>query len=348
MKSRTVILLAAVAVVVAGAAWLFSRPPASVSEAVESARGTLVFPDLAAHLAQASEVDITNKGHTLVIRRQGAVWGLPDRGGYPVQTRRLRELLTGLTLLRITEPRTKDPRLLESLGLGNPESPTSTANLVRVRDAKGDVLAALVVGHRRVYTQGDMPDSVYIRRPGEDQSWLAEGRIPTEADPQLWLQRQITDIDPAEVASVVVHRGDSVLRFGRVDGKEALLQPAGAPPLDRYRLGDVFRALQTLTLDDVKPAGSSPAPVTGDARFTLVDGTTITVSVFAPTEPAGVQPGAETVWIQLAVSGNSAQAQALASRLTGWSYQVGSWKEKAFVPLLSDLILKPAVPPAAK
>ena len=47
--------------------------------------------------------------------------------------------------------------------------------------------------------------------------------------------------------------------------------------------------------------------------------------------------------------GDSEAAQKLAARVKGWTYQVGAWKEKAFVPTLDDLKAeeKPAAAPPA-
>src|SRR3954447_26636313 len=150
MKSRTAIILAALAVVVVGAAVLFGRLPAAVTRSAAVAPGTLVFPGLAPKLQQATRVEITSKGQLLVITRKEGSWGLADRGNYPVQQDKLRELLTGLTELRVTEARTADPALYERLGVGDPGSATSTANLVKVLDGSGNLLAELIVGHRRV------------------------------------------------------------------------------------------------------------------------------------------------------------------------------------------------------
>jgi len=333
MRSRSAILLAALAVVVLAAAWFFGRPPASVSESVAVPPGTLVFPGLAGNLASAARVEITGKGQTLVIVRNGGGWGLADRGNYPVQQDKLRELLTGLTELSITEPRTADPALLEQLGLGDPASATSTANLVKLLDDKGGVLAQLIVGHRRVRTQGNLPESIYVRRPGENQSWLAEGRLPVDADPQLWIDRDIADIDNKRVASVVVHRGDTALEFGRDGDKVALKAPADHPKLDDYRLEDVFRSLETLTLTDVKPAAEEPGDKVGTATITLSDGTVVEVTVFAVAK-ASAEP---EIWTQYAVRGDADAAKKLAARLSGWTYEVGAWKEKSFVPTLDDL-----------
>jgi hypothetical protein len=264
-----------------------------------------------------------------------------------VQQDKLRELLTGLTELRITEPRTADPALLEQLGVGDPTSATSTAALVKVLDAKGNVLAQLIVGHRRVRTQGDVPESIYVRHPGDNQSWLAEGRLPVDADPQLWFDRDIANIDNARVASVEVHRGDTVLQFARDGGKMVLKSPAEHPKLDDYKVEDVFRALETLTLTDVRPAAQEPGTQIGTASLTLTDGSVVNVTVYGAPKADAKTPGEQDIWTQYAVTGTTDDARKLAARVKGWAYQVGSWKEAAFVPTLDDLKADEKAPAAA-
>ena len=262
-----------------------------------------------------------------------------------MQQDKLRELLTGLTELRLTEPRTADPALLERLGLGDPASATSTATLVRVLDGGGQVLAELIIGHRRVRAQANLPETVYVRRPGDTQSWLAEGRVPVDGEAQLWLDRDIANIESGRVASVTVHRGDTVLEFARDGGKPALKLPAEHPKLDEYRVEDVFRGLENLTLIDVKPAAAAPGERIGTATITLTDGTAVEVTVFAAAKPDAKDAADKAIWTRYAVRGNSEEAKRLAARLQGWAYEVGSWKEKSFVPTLDDL--KAEAPPAA-
>ena len=60
---------------------------------------------------------------------------LPSKGGYPVRQDKVRELLVGLTELRLTEPRTANPDMLDRLGLDDPTREGSTATLLRVPDA---------------------------------------------------------------------------------------------------------------------------------------------------------------------------------------------------------------------
>lgn len=337
MQQRTSIILAAAAVIALGAAWQFginSTPPSQVA----IAPGTLLFPGLAAKLGQVSRVEMTSKGKTVAIALKDGKWGLADRGGFPVQQDKLRELLTGMTELRLTEARTSDPAQYNRLGVEDPAA-TGTATLLRLLGADGKPVAELIVGHRRVRTQGNVPETIFVRRPGEAQSWLAEGRVPSDADAQLWFERDIANIPGPRVTKVVSTRGDTVLEFGRDGDKFALLAPVEHPKLDDYRVEDVSRALEGLTLTDVRPAAEQPGEKLGTALITTVDGMLITATVFK----AG-----NDIWAQFAATGSETAKEAAAAfdaKVKGWAYQVGPWKEKSFVPTLEDL--KAAEPEAA-
>ena len=341
MRQKSTLLLAAAAVLALGAAWQFGlRAPAPA--VVDIAPGTLVFPGLAGKLATIARIEITSKGNTLAIARAGEKWGLADRGGFPVQQDKLRELLTGLTELRITEQRTSDPAQYSRLGVEDPAA-TGTANLLRLLGPDGKSFAELIVGHRRVRTQGNVPESIFIRRPGEAQSWLAEGRVPADADAQLWFERDIANIQGAKIVRVVSTRGETVLDFAREDDKLVLKSPTEHPKLDDYRIEEVGRALESLTLTDVRPISEQPGEKLGTSVITTASGMVVTATVF--------QAGAD-IWVQFAVTGDGeakAEADILAARVKGWAYQVGAWKEKSFVPTIDDLKAsepEPAAPAA--
>ena len=65
----------------------------------------------------------------------------------------------------------------------------------------------------------------------------------------------------------------------------------------------------------------------GEARFTLTDNLTLV---------ARISRDGEAVWARFAAEGDD-EATRLNARWRGWSFQIGQWKEKAFVPLLADL-----------
>jgi hypothetical protein len=342
MTPRSVVVLLLLGVLALGGGWYFGVGHAPDMSVAEDA-GKLMFPGLAPKLADAARIEIVHQGKTLAIGRNGDVWGLVDRGLYPVPREKLRAMLTALTELRLTEQRTADANELSRLGLEDPAKPDGTSNLLRVLDGGGKPIAALVVGHRRVRTRGGVPDTIYVRRPDDSQSWLAEGKLEVDADPQTWLDRDILNIAHDRIASVAMTRGAERLEFARDGDRLVLKSPAAHPALDEDKIDDIGRVLETLTLQDVQPAKDAPGEQVAETIFTRDDGLAVTVRVLH----AG-----KDVWARLAAAGPDKvkdEAEKLNARLAGWSYQVGAWKEKALAPSLDDLKAPPpreAAPPA--
>jgi len=209
---------------------------------------------------------------------------------------------------------------------------------LRVLDASGKPLVELITGHRRMRTQGNVPESIYVRRPGENRSFLAEGRLAVDADAAVWLDRDLMSIANTRIATVTIRNGEQVLEFARADGKLVLRKPENPGPLDDFKLEEVARALETLSFQEVKAAKDAPGEKIGTGVFVTTEGLSITADVYR----AG-----NDIWVRFDVAGSDpvkAEAAILAGRLQGWAYQLGSWKQKALAPSLEDL--KPTPPPA--
>jgi hypothetical protein len=345
MKPRTLIALVVVGVLAIAGGWYFgtARQP---GEQQAYNGGRLMFPDLAPKLQDAARIEIVHQGSTTAIEKHGDAWGLVDRGGYVVQPSKLRGMLTALTELRLLEQRTDDPAQFSRLGLEDPNDKTGTSNLLRVLDASGKPIVTLVVGHRRVRTQGNVPEQVYVRGPDDHQTWLAEGSLQVDADPQLWLERDIMNIDHDRIASVAVTHGEETLDLDRDGQKLAMKQPADHLPLDDYKLDDVDRGLELLTFQDVQTDKQPVGDKIGQAVYTTSDGLAMTATVFK---------GEKDIWARFSATGNDKtkdEADKLNARLAGWTYQLGAWKQKALVPSLDDLKApapqKPADSPPAE
>ncbi|SDB70740.1 DUF4340 domain-containing protein [Belnapia rosea] len=336
MQRRTLFLLGGGAVLTVGGALLLT--PSALHDEVAPSAANLAFPGLAARLTEAARIEIRKHDGSLTLLRQDEAWVLPERGNYPVRPERVRELLVGLTELRLVEARTADPGQHDRLGVDDPNRPGSTALLLRVLAAGGQPIAELVIGRRRVRTQGNVPESAYIRRPSESQAWLAEGRLPADADPQLWVDRDIANIAQDRIRRVTIRReGEPELVLARGEGPEAKLrleQPVDPRPLDDVSLDEVARGFEYLTFLEVKPAAEAPGRPLGASRFELADGMMVTVL------PAH---DGETLWIRLEAEGP--ESASLQARWQAWAYQVGVWKEKAFIPRLEDLLPQAAPSP---
>jgi len=338
MNQRTLLMLGGAAILTIAAAVLLTPstnapPPAGSAE--------LAFPNLAQRLQGAARIEVKRNADGLVVQRVGETWVLPERSNYPARPDRVRELLTGLTELRLTEPRTANPELLDRLGVNDPSQAGSTAARVSVLNAQGAPIAELIVGRRRVRTQGNAPEAAFIRRAGENQAWLAEGRLPIDGDASLWLDRGIAAIPRDRVLRVAIRRPDApaldLARAGEVDAPLRVTDPAETPPLDETSLDEIGRAFESLTFIEVTADTVAHGTDVGEARFTLTDNLTLV---------ARISRDGDAIWARFAAEGDD-EATRLNARWRGWAFQIGQWKEKAFVPLLADLRRAEEPPPEA-
>lgn len=327
---RGLVLLGGGAVASLGAALLL-RPEGESQGVI--APGALAFPGLAPRLAQAQRLEIRRGGQSTTLLRQGESWAITETHGYPARPERVRETLTGLTELRLAEERSADAAQWARLGVEDPAAPNSTATLLRLTDAGGGVIAEAILGRRRMRTQGNQPESIYFRRPGEARAWLAEGRLGADADPSLWLDRDLCNLAPARLRRVEIARGGApplvLARAGEVDAPLDVITPEDAPVADRIALDEVGRAFDGLTLIEVRPAAAIPGEPLGEARFHYTDDVTITVTPHRE---------GEVFWVRLRAEGGE-EARALEARFQGWAFQLGLWKEKAMIPRIEDLIV---------
>nr|WP_314072073.1 DUF4340 domain-containing protein [uncultured Roseococcus sp.] len=327
---RGLLLLGGAAVATLGGAYLLK--PQNEAEGV-FVPGTLAFPGLAARLSEARRIELVRHGQATTLLRDGDTWRIEQASGYAARGERVHELLAGLTELRLVEERTSDAGRQAAIGVDDPRNEGSTATLLRVLDGQGTAIAELVLGRRRVRTQGNVPEAIYVRRPSEHKSWLAEGRMVADADPQLWINRDIASLAPDRLRRVeIARRGESPLvlaRAGEVDAPLEIVTPEDHPVADRTSLDEVTRAFDLLTFVEVRRAAEAPGEALGETRFAYTDGLTIIASP---------QREEQVLWVKLRAEGDSDEAREFQARWDGWAYQLGIWKEKALIPRLEDLL----------
>jgi hypothetical protein len=330
MIGRRALLLMGVAAAGALGAGLWLAP--APEEQGRFTPGELAYPGLAQRLAGAARLEVIRNTQRVTLLREGETWRIEQLDGYPARPSRVRETLTGLTELRLVEERSSDPAAHARLGVDDPATEGSTAARLRVLDANGAVLADVLLGRRRVRTQGQAPETIYARRMGEPRAWLAEGRIVPDADPQLWVDRDLVNLMAERLRRVEIRRaGEEPLilaRAGEVDAPLRILEPESAPAPDSISLEEVGRAFEMLTFTEVRRAAHIPGEALGEARFLYTDEVTL---LAWPRLHEG------QFWVVLRAEGGP-EAQALQARIEGWAYQLGQWKEKAIIPRLADLL----------
>ncbi len=343
MKPRTslVLLLLGALALAAGFYIQTARESREFSNAPSS---QLAFPDLASHIATVARITIADHAKTLVLTRVGDRWLLPEHGDFPAIAARPHALLAALTELRLVEPRTSNPADFARLGLTAPDDPKSDAKLVRLFDDKGHVLAALLIGHTRPSPEPGGTDEVFVRREGQNQTWLAAGTIDADPDFAGWMARDIVNIGHDQVTGITIDRlPNDHLVLTRQGDKLVVTVPAEHPVFDQFKIDGMARGLEFLSFTDARKADAAPGQKLGHVTFTTADGLTLA---------ADVSEDGNTTWAVLTAAGKdkaAAQAAELNQKFSRFALAIPSWQGKTLLPTLDSLKPpeKPAAPPVS-
>lgn len=265
-RKLTILAVSAVVLLVAGI-WL--NASRTRQQTVQS--GERMFPDLAGALAEIDEIRISRgDGSRTTLKRQADGWTVAERN-YPADARRVRDLAFALANLAIVERKTSDPANYPKLGVEAADTPTATSTLVEV--VAGKKSWPLLVGKS---AEGS---AVYVRKPTEAASALAEPTLTVDPDQKRWIDRLLTDIPAAQVHDISIKpaNGPAYLLKREQPDSELVMSPIprGRTPLTAMSLEGQAGALVSFNFDDVRTA-SSPAPAATDrATFRTFDGQVI-------------------------------------------------------------------------
>lgn len=332
----TILLIAAVLVIVL-AVWLSSRP--QVERATLA--GDPIVPGLEkSALNSITEVHLSKGDGTRTTLKKGATdWIVAERE-YPADSGKVRKLLLDLAALNVVEEKTRTPENYPALGVEDPTSANATGTRVdAVTPAK---TYSLIVGKSSGAKSG------YVRVVNAPQSFLAAPLITLDADPRRWLDRALIDIPQDRIKEFAVKPADSPgytatrpnkdqadFAVAEVPKGRELSNPAAADP--------IAGSLGGVSLDDVQHAPQTPPAGVSHIVFSTFDGLKIDV--------AGRKDGTKTL-VSLTPSSTAketeAEAKTLAARLTGWEFEIPSYKYDGLFRPLEDLLKKPPEPAAKK
>ncbi len=275
----------------------------------------------------------------MTLIRDGDSWLVVEKGNYPANAAKISQIVRAMADLTLIEPKTQNPDLYPRLEVEDPGHGKSA--LVAVKDKSGGDLAQAIVGKRRYDRLGAGNDGVYLRRPGEAQTWLARGTLDPSGDSASWLDRQIIDISEKKIAKVTLTQADGTkLVIGRTapDAKFAVEDaPADTKFKSESTISGPAGALETLDLDDVKPAAELPVPdkdvVT--ASFTTFDGLTVDLRLMERDN---------SNWVAISATGSGStesEAKKIEDKVSHWTYAIPAYKANLLKTKLADLIEPP-------
>jgi hypothetical protein len=337
MTSRLLGWLAAATLVALALAWLLQP------DAGPAAAGQRLLPGFADELNDVAALVLEPAGtESFRLERTADGWRAPAAGGYRVHAGEVRRFVARLAEARVVETKTANPELHPHLGVEVIDGQPGSGVLVRIEGAsKG---RPLLIGQREM--RGNT--GTYIRYLDNEVALLVDQDLQPARDSLGWLERELLDVPPEQIASLQIRHPDGeVLSIDRDElGIFRIANlPEGRAPSGPTAAEATVRALSALELDDVRTItdwdGEQPAVV---AEFVLLDGLVIEVHSW---RAISLAEGAEH-WVAFAARTEPAQdgdaaamARDLNERLGPWLYRLPAWKHEQLTRRLEDLLLPP-------
>ncbi|WNJ99324.1 DUF4340 domain-containing protein [Thalassospiraceae bacterium LMO-JJ14] len=309
-------------------------------------RGERLFPGLLENAGNVGEVTLLQNGDTMTFIRKDDIWTLKQSGGYPVHANLVNKVIFGLSNMELLEPRTRKPELFAELNLGDPSKKKSSAQQVTLKSSSGEMIADLVIGRANFFLPETTTGGMYVRRPGEDQTWLVRGLVDIGVEPRDWLIRDIVDIKPERIVRAEVTQPDGekliVIPKEGVTGSFAFENmPEGMKLKSEFAPRNIAAVLNGFVLNDVRPA-ADVALAPEDAyvtEFFSVDAIHVTTRMWQQDKTHYMTVAAAYIGDD-ANSDAAKQANAIAARTQGWAYIIPDYQYEQIAKKMTDVTEK--------
>jgi hypothetical protein len=317
MKPQHFVMLALAAVIsLAGAIAVYVS---STPWSVENHGGGALFPALKADVANVRQIEISQGPKSLVLERDGEAWRVKSRDGYPAASDNIRVLLSNLTDAVLAESKTRNPQRFALLELEDPKDANSNSRLIRLLDEKGGVVAEVILGKKRAAGTGLGGTGTYVRKPGDDQTWLASTDISGGLELRDWTKARIVEMPADKITKVRIEiPGDAPYEIVRETGGQHKLAeiPAGKKIKYVNAVDNVVEATSYVEFQDVRKATEGGGDVT-TAYIETESGLKMTYKLR--------HEGDDVWWLTITPSGDGdakKAAEELAQRTQGWEFRV--------------------------
>lgn len=251
--------------------------------------GELLFPQLEDKINDVARITVRSGEDSVEIVRGGeddrAPWVVADKHGYPAKSETVKKTLVVTADLAALEPKTRRPDLYPRLRVEDPSAEDAASTLLTVADEDGNTLAEVIVGKRHYAAAGAGPQTTYVRIPGDDRAWLAEGSLEPKASADAWLDKRLTDVSRNRVQEIVIEGREGVDLILRRDGPDEeewriANMPAGHEFNGEADLRSIASTLFGFTLKDVAPADDkAPEDPFRTATFRTFDGLEVALAL---------------------------------------------------------------------
>jgi len=246
----------------------------------------IVYPNLINSLDQLSSVVLIDKDSTFTLYLKDNKWVIQERNDFPVDNKKLGELLIKLSRTQKVEPKTSIVDRYARLDLDSLEdNKESRVKKIILNDRNGDELVNLSVGKRK-FTLGSDEGGTYVLFPDDSQSWLVTGEINPGVRVRDWVDRSLINIPKERIKKITITHPDGEKVFVEKDNLTDEYLTIRDIPKDKEPIRDSItdetgRTLFNLMFDDVAQSDliNFPRDKTVMAKFETFDGVEIIINL---------------------------------------------------------------------
>ncbi len=218
-------------------------------------------------------VHMARPGDTLALVRDGDAWRV---NGWDADSAAVAGFFTTLADTHIGELVATNPANHARMGVSEDSAWTVVFHV-------GGASRTLLVGGR-----GPRYGTAYVRMPGQDAVYLAEGDLRARMDRSLaeWRRKRLAAVDTGAVARIEVERGDAPYAVVRADSSWTL---EGGAKADSSAVSAMLTALADLRADGFAAAGDSVAGLAQEVALRALSASGDTLAALTFGEGSGTR-----------------------------------------------------------
>jgi hypothetical protein len=323
---------AVVSLVVAVTAYVTTRPWTATGGASEA-----MLPALKTSGDKVAAIEIDQGGKIVKVAEKDGKWVIASQEDYPANVEAVRGLLLAASEASLVERKTAKKDMLKLLGLGDPKVNGAPSRLIRFFDAKGNVIAEIVAGNKKKDAFGASKSGTYVRKPTEDQSWLANRSIDGSATLSDWVKTRVVDVptESVKTASIEVAGEPAYTIIRDTDGKSHKLADITAGKKLKYvnTIDEIIESVSYVDFKSIRKAGQqADLPSAGKATFETDRGLKVALDLRSDGKHA---------WVKISASGEGEgkkDAEAMSTLVDGWEFEIPVAKVSSVLKKHADLL----------
>ena len=354
MKLKSLIVLI-IAIAIGGVAYYFSASP---KDGLISNNSYLI-PDLSEKLNDVTKLTMHEAGNTLLaeVSKSENNWVVTNRDGYEADIEAVRATFNKLSEAKLIEKKTSNPENYSKLEVEDIANENAQGVQFSIEGLSESI--NIIVGKEG----SSGKNSQYIRRAGEEQSWLINKKLNLNLDVTQWLRKDILDFPPERLKNVqIAHTDGSVISIENKGAEEYEFTLSNSLPVGKkvsesevYQVANALSSLQLRDVVSLKKFNGEITPST-ITTFMTFDGLTVTAKTFSDDEESYVmldisfnadhvdeniekELDKSNVAINSEIVAAQELAQKTAPRIKGWGFVLPTITQDAMVKKLEDLLL---------